>query len=324
MDLIESQYKKISQMYLNNSNSNSNNKNISLDSIILSLSLSFIFLIIFTFIFFNTLLSIIGSIFVFLFLFLIKKIYAIIFIIIYIISIIIIYKRRYLYKGNPIFETDIIQNRKSYNCKNAPLIINNQKLPQNSNNGNYTYYFWIYLDGNDWNSYRYNEWKSIFYTGTPINDGNLESLIQYPGFWLTPKLNNMVIVFQNEGNVERIEIDNIQFNEWINYTVVIESKSISIYINGLLDRTLNLEKNFNVMNNYSIYIASDFSTNLKNNSGFSGELAELICYNTALDSTYIFNSYLYYKKILEFYQRKIDFKKENYNIPSLITNSDYL
>lgn len=323
MDLVKSQYKKISQMYLN-SNSKNNNKNISVDSIILSLSLSFIFLIIFTFIFFNTLLSIIGAIFIFSFLFIIKKIYAITFIIIYIILIIIIYKRRYLYKGNPILETNIIQNRKSYNCKNSPLIINSEKLPKDLNNGNYTYYFWIYIDGNDWNSYRYNEWKSIFYRGTPINDGNLESLMQYPGFWLTPKLNNMVIVFQNEGKVERIEIDNIQFNEWINYAIVIESKSVSIYINGLLDRTLNLEQNFNIMNNYSIYVASDSSASLEKKSGFSGELAELICYNTPLNQFYIYNSYLYYKKILEFYQRKIDFKKEKYNIPSLITNSDYL
>jgi hypothetical protein len=84
----------------------------------------------------------------------------------------------------------------------------------------YSYNFWIYINGNNnalndndnWYSYRYKEWKNVFYRGTPMRpDADLSGLVQYPGVWLTPVLNNMVIVFQNSTYVERFEINGIPF-----------------------------------------------------------------------------------------------------------------
>ena len=295
---------------------------------IINVLISFIFLFIFTYIYYNFIFSIFFAVITFLLFLCIGKLYAIIFILIYIIILISIINERRSYLGNPILKTDIIKNHKAYDTTSGGLTILSDKLPKDLNSGFYTYSFWIYINGynhkNSWNSYRFNEWKNVFYRGNDISNVNdLSNLIQFPGVWLTPVFNNMVIVFQNGNIVERVELDNLEFNIWTNFTLVLESKSISIYINGLLDRTLNLNQNINIINNYNLYITNDISFSKSNKSGYPGFLSQLICFNYALRPSYIYNSYKYYKEILNKYQNKIDYK-EKYNIPSLITNSDYL
>jgi hypothetical protein len=267
-----------------------------------------------------------------------SKMIALIFIILYITAVVNVVRLRAISIGSPIIQTDIVRSGSPYNCVANSLTIQNSSLAQDLNGGYFTYSFWLYLNNNtnnsantlattatnSWNNYRYDEWKSIFYRGNPIdNNGDLSSLIQFPGFWLTPILNNMVIVFQNGSYVERLEIVDIPFNTWTNFSVVVESKSVSVYINGLLDRTLNLYQSVTVMNGYNLYLTSDIKTNNnQSQSGFAGSLAELIFYNYALTSLDIYRSYKYYKKIIDSYQYKIN-SSINYNQASLITNSDY-
>lgn len=307
-------------------------KNTPLRIKIYNVTLSFTLLMIFTYVKHNLPLSIFFAITTFFCFLFIDRIYAVFFIILYIIIIVKIVNERNIYIGNPILQTDIIKNSKPYDCTSGSLMLSSDTLPQDLNGGYYTYSFWVYINGNsnptnngvDWYSYRLKEWKSIFYRGNSMNNnGDLSSLIQFPGIWLTPVINNMVIVFQNGSVVERLEIDNIEFNTWNNYTIVLESKSISIYINGFLDRSLNLHQNINIMNNYNLYITNDINASQNKTSGFAGYLAELMCYNYALGPSYIYNSYIYYKKIIEAYQMKLDYKN-NYKLPGLITNSDYL
>lgn len=278
---------------------------------------------IFTFLYFNISLSILFAIISFIMLMFVNKVFGSIFIILYIYFISNISYENNKIIGNPILQTDIIRNKVPYNCKSNSLVIDSSQIPQNMNNNHFTYSFWLYINGNTWNSFRNMEWKSIFYRGTPFNNnGDLSSLTQFPGFWLTPVLNNMVIVFQNGHNVERLEMDNIPFNTWTNFTVVLETKSISIYINGLLERSLNLSQNISIADNYNLYIANDILTSKNKESGFDGFIAELIFFNYALNSKDVFNSYNYYKKIINIYQYK-NISKCNYNLPNLITNSDY-
>lgn len=303
---------------------------IKIANIIVPLTITFIF----SSIYYNLPLSILFAIITFCVIILMSKLAAIIFIIIYIVSIVNITNEMRVTIGNPILQTDIIKNKVPYNCLNTSLTISNNQIDQDLSGGYFTYSFWLYLNNNsnttdgNWYNYRYNEWKSIFYRGNSINspsDGktaDLSSLIQFPGFWLTPTLNNMVIVFQNGSYVERLEINDVPFNTWTNFSVVVEAKSVSVYINGFLDRTLNLYQPITIMNTYNMYLTSDIyaSANQKE-SGFAGSLAELIFFNYALTAYDINKSYVYYKKIIDKYQLNID-SKNIYVIPGLITNSD--
>jgi hypothetical protein len=303
-------------------------------NIIIPLGLCYIF----TYIYFNLALSIFFAILTFFVGTLMSKMISLIFIILYIIVIVNIVRARAVSIGKPIIQTDIVGSGSPYNCMANSLTVQNSSLPQDLNGGYFTYSFWLYINNttnnsannlsttatSSWNNYRYNEWKSIFYRGNAIDSsGDLSSLVQFPGFWLTPVLNNMVIVFQNGSYVERLEIIDVPFNTWTNFSVVVEAKSVSVYINGLLDRTLNLYQSVTIMNGYNLYLTSDIMTSTnQSQSGFAGNLAELIFYNYALTSLDIYNSYVYYKKIINSYQNKIN-SSINYNKGSLITNSDY-
>lgn len=297
-------------------------------NIVVPLTLTYIF----TVISYNLSLSIFFSIITFLMILVMGKMMAIIYLVFYIIVVSTRTTQINTSLGLPILQTDIIKNKVPYNCLNKPLTIANNELAQDLNGGYFTYSFWLYIngnnnsinDGNPWNSYRYREWKSVFYRGTPIVDSNLSTLIQFPGIWLTPVLNNLVFVFQNSSYVERLELDDVPFNTWTNYVIVVELKSVSIYINGLLDRTLNLYQTITNMNGYNLFISSDNKLNDKNQGGFPGYIGELVFYNYALNVNDITNSYLYYKKIINNYQNNIISKNSKAVIPVLITNNDYV
>lgn len=298
---------------------------------ILNTIIPFILSYVFTFLYYKIGWSIFFAIITFFVMMNINITMAIIYIVLYIFIISTKSSENNRVLGNPITETDITRKKTAYDCKKS-LIVSNDKLDKELNGGYFSYSFWLYVNGNNnfinkennWNSYRYNEWKSVFYRGNPIDDrGDLSNLVQYPGFWLTPVYNNLVIVFQNGSYVERLELSNVPFNTWTNYTIVVETKSVSVYINGELDRTLNLYQNITIMNGYNLYIANDKnSSKNKKNGGFAGNIAELIFYNYALTPSDVFRSYSYYKKILDNYQKDI-IEKQNYSIPGLITNSDY-
>lgn len=296
---------------------------------IIYIIIPFIFTYIFTELYFNLPLSIIFAIITFMISFLFSKLIATIFIILYIVLVVDKYNQTNSFKGKPFSETDIISNNEPFNCINNSLVIDKKNIFE-TNINYFTYSFWLYINGTNnnlyqenWYSYRYDEWKSIFYRGSSITDKDLSNLIQYPGFWLTPNLNNLVIVFQNNSEVERIEIDNIELNKWVNIVTVIELGSVSVYINGKLDRVLNLDPNTINMNQYNLYISKDSESSSSGKSGFSGSIAELIYYNYALTNLDISKSYEYYKNIIDKYQNNIIKQNNNGNFNiKLIKNDD--
>ena len=289
----------------------------------------FVLTYIFTYIYYNLALSISFAIITFFFIFIMSKISALIFITLYVVSIVNVYNQLQQTIGKPISKTDIVNGSGPWICNkdnNNALTISHSSLPQDLNGGYFSYYFWLYVKDTNYSSdptkgFRINEWKSVFFRGTQST--TYDGLLQYPGFWLSPKLNNLVIVFQEGNIVERIELINIPINEWFNVCCIVESKSVSIYINGLLDRTLSLNQSIKIMNNYDLFLTSDSSLSSLNPKlgGFDGSLAELIFYNYALTPDDVYKSYLYYLPYLNNYQNKLD--SNNYNTSSLITNSDY-
>lgn len=309
---------------------------IKLINILVPLTLTYIF----TNMYYHLFLSIFFSIITFIVISIMNIQFGMIYLVLYIIIVINQSSKNKFILGTPIKELNLSLNKKAFNCANNGLIIDKNLLPKDLQGGYFSYSFWIYINNkenknneniNTWNNFRYNEWKSVFYRGTPITkptndlDFDLNNLIQYPGVWLTPVLNNLVIVFQNGGMVERLEITNVPFNKWINYVIVIEQKSVSIFIDGLLDRTLNLYQSINSdIHLYNIYVSGDrYLSKNKNQSGFPGNLAQFIYYNYAIKPEDIRLSYFYYKKIIDYYQNNQDSKETfKYKISNLITNSD--
>ena len=290
----------------------------------------FVLTYVFTYLYYNLALSILFAIITFFFIFIMSKMSAIIFITLYIVSIVNVYNQLQQTIGKPISQTDIVNgtgpwiSNKDNNKDNNK--VPHSSLPQDLNGGYFSYYFWLYVKDTNYSSdptkgFRPNEWKSVFFRGTQST--TYDSLFQYPGFWLSPKLNNLVIVFQEGSIVERIEINNIPINEWFNICCIVESKSVSIYINGLLDRTLSLNQNIKIMNNYDLFLTADSSLSslTPKLGGFDGSLAELIFYNYALTPDDVYKSYLYYLPYLNKYQNKLN--SNNYSTSNLITNSDY-
>jgi hypothetical protein len=134
-------------------------------------------------------------------------------------------------------------------------------------------------------------------------------MVQYPGVWLTPKMNNMVIVFRQSGYpVERFEISNIELNKWVNVVLVSKMKSISIYIDGLFQKSFTLNQSAPKMKEYPLYIANDQNMSDKENEnenskrGFPGFLAEFVYFNHDLSPEEVMQCYTFYKVLINKYQ----------------------
>ena len=155
----------------------------------------------------------------------------------------------------------------------------------------YTISFWIYPSGSfiksqenggDW-SYKYGLWKHILHIG---NWSDNKTTQQSPGFWLSPKLNRLNVIIDTLQEKERIVIDNLNLNTWSNVTAVLDNFSISVYINGRLEKTITLRyQPMNILDD-NLWIAKK--------GGFAGYLAYLLVYSTPLEPDEVYNIYQYY------------------------------
>ena len=175
----------------------------------------------------------------------------------------------------------------------------------------YTISFWIYPNGSkylvnenikDW-SYKYGKWKHILHVGDefPSNKDDPPKF-QSPGFWLSPKLNRLNIMFDtlHINSKERIVIDNLDLNTWTNVTAVLDNTSVGIYLNGRLEKTITIRYNLEKLDNTNqMYICQ--------NGGFAGSLAYVQAYQTPLEPDAVYNIYKSFKnKIDKWYYKKMD------------------
>ena len=160
----------------------------------------------------------------------------------------------------------------------------------------YTISFWIYPRGSlikseetmgDW-SYKYGQWKHILHIGNWHNEKTTQ---QSPGFWLSPKLNRLNVIIDTMQEKERIVIDNIDLNSWSNVTAVLDNFSISIYINGRLEKTITLRYQPMNLLGSNLWIAKK--------GGYSGYLSYISVYSTPLEPDAVYNIYKYYLPQIE-------------------------
>jgi hypothetical protein len=272
------------------------------------------------------------------FLYLTNSMFCVIYILFYSIYLFQIIYKRNRYIGNSIPETSLSKNKKPYLCAGDDdgLDISPKTLPTDENGGYFSYSFWVYINAlknvekNDsynftWKNYRYTEWKNVFYRGTQTDD--VELMVQYPGVWLTPKMNNMVIVFRQSGYpVERFEISNIDLNKWVNITIVSKMKSISIFVDGLFQKSVTLNQSAPLLKDYHLYIANDANLSPEGGEskrGFPGFLAEFIYFNHELSPDEVMECYKFYKRRIDKYQSKVMSQKKD-SSSKLIQNADKL
>ena len=155
-----------------------------------------------------------------------------------------------------------------------------------------TYSFWMAVcPDNFMNTNK--KWKTVWFRG---DDGDI-SLYKNksPGVYLEPTSNNLIITFAcengpDEGNA--IIIEDIPLSELFCITIVINGRSLEVYKNGLLEKSISLTGN-PIMKNTNIMKGG--------NGGFNGRLYLFRYDSSALIGSTIHSMYEKEKKAIDEY-----------------------
>ena len=130
----------------------------------------------------------------------------------------------------------------------------------------FTYSLWINVD--DW-QYNYGLWKHVFHKG---NEDSWPD--RAPGVWFHPK-NNSLRVYMNTFNdvADHVDIGNIPLNKWFHLAIIVNSRNLDIYINGLLKKR-HVLNGIPKQNYRNIYI--------NNINTFSGFISNMRYFNYAI------------------------------------------
>jgi hypothetical protein len=265
--------------------------------------------------------------------------FTLIFIVLYIIYLMQVINKKEKTSGVIIKQTDVYNTstKKPFIC-DAPQTPNNvisyKNFRDEVDNRNFSISMFLYINGsnpkykNNFENYRFRDWKSIFYLGkNEITDSTTElhNIQQIPGLWLKPTLNNIVLVLNDGDNNGRLELDDVPLNEWFSITILVNSGSISLYKNCKLEKILSLNSYLPETSEYDLYIANDgklktYSDAVERN-GFPGQMAYFKYYNFTLNQYDIDNYCSKYKSILD----KFQYEENNdirYETSCLVTDSD--
>jgi len=148
----------------------------------------------------------------------------------------------------------------------------------NENDGlEFTWSVWIFV--NNW-QYLQGQYKHIFYKGNSnLAENGLNFPNNAPGLYLAPDTNNLVIIMNTFDVInEEITIPDIPLNKWLNIIVRCQNKTLDVYINGTITRSLQLSS-VPKQNYGDVYVAM--------NGGFDGYISNLWYYNHALGTRVI-------------------------------------
>jgi hypothetical protein len=168
---------------------------------------------------------------------------------------------------------------------------------------NFTYSIWVYI--NDWN-YKYGEIKPILGRMSKSSSSSSSSVEGLSGSGPCPLIvlgalsNNLEIflstfasstsdtsptVDDSTGqNVSRSVVNNIPIQKWVNILISVYGKTMDIYIDGKLVKTVLLEGVPKINNDADVYITPK--------GGFSGYTSKLQYFSDATDPQKAYNIYL--------------------------------
>ncbi len=275
--------------------------------------------------------AVISALLLFCILFLINMYAAIVYLIV---IMLVIYNKRsenLRLLGTLIESTKIVENRPYDGTKDTDYVLASD-LPNELTVGTFAYGFWLYLNKPFDNTtiYRNNQWKSIFYRGSELDSKNdISHLTQYVGVWLKPDNQTLAFVFQQNGaQNESIELTNVEFNVWSYYVVNVTNNSVNVFKDGKLEVSSSLNQNAISMNDYGLFITSDYATaqleDIQNDdggeeesnefygkTGFDGNIAYLTYYEYNLTPVDIEDAMKLYQGNVNSYEKYRESKIEN-------------
>lgn len=181
-------------------------------------------------------------------------------------------------------------------------------------NKQFTWSFWIYVNGfdpagkqgNDWGSYRFGEYKHILSRGGADGaDSPLPTGYQYPGFWLKPTENTLACLLTlSDNSLVEVDLQDIAMNTWINVTLVLDENNIALYRNGLLEQSRVLPASPLFRPNRNVYVT--------NGGGFAGQLYYIQFFNSSLEPTQIRLLYESQANTISQFMLKLDMSQKTF------------
>jgi len=143
----------------------------------------------------------------------------------------------------------------------------------------FTWSVWIYINNLQ---YLQGQFRHIFYKGNSnLAENGLNFPNNAPGLYLAPDSNKLIVIMNTFDVInEEISIPNIPLNKWMNVIIRCQNKTIDVYINGTVARSLQLTS-VPKQNYGDVYVGM--------NGGFDGYVSNLWYYNYALGTSAIQN-----------------------------------
>ncbi len=287
--------------------------------------------------------AVISALLLFCILFLINVYAAIVYLVVIMLFIYNKRSERLRLLGTLIESTKIVDNRPYDGTEDNDYVLASD-LPNELTVGTFAYGFWLYLNKPFENIpiYRNNQWKSIFYRGSELDSKNdISHLTQYVGVWLKPDNQTLAFVFQQNGSQnESIELTNVEFNVWSYYVVNVTNNSVNVFKDGKLEVSSSLNQNAISMNDYGLFITSDYATaqleiiqnddsmesgdmsseenEFYGKTGFDGNIAYLTYYEYNLTPKDIEDAKKLYENEVSSYEKYKESKIENYVTPLIM------
>lgn len=180
----------------------------------------------------------------------------------------------YIFFYNSIKSTLIIENPTYIHTKYVKEI-SPLDLPESDEGHKFTYSFWLYLKNIPENG----NWKSKF-------DNKYYLLYRFgsPNVLFFPKTNILRIEMTFKDSTsdvvkEYLEIDTLKAQQWQNIVIVLENKNLDVYLDGILENSLNL-KNIPFIYKRPLLLGHK-------HANFNGHIAKLEYYNMSLDHNQI-------------------------------------
>ena len=145
----------------------------------------------------------------------------------------------------------------------------------------FTWSVWLYIDDLEYGRGRM---RHIFHKGDAeltSENTDINSTSICPALYLDSNKNSLVLFMNTFGSMnEKVEIDDIPLNKWINVAIRLEGKIMDIYINGKVSKR-HIFKSVPMQNYGDTYVNA--------NGGYSGMISDLWYHNRALTGVEILN-----------------------------------